>query len=40
MNTTEAPWQKLNTAPVCFGAKGDNFGSFEVAIGGRSLLSL
>lgn len=34
MNITETPWQKLNTAPVCFGAKGDNFGSFEVEIGG------
>ncbi|XP_020609728.1 uncharacterized protein LOC110048282 [Orbicella faveolata] len=34
MNTTEAPWQKMNTAPVCFGAKGDQFGEFEVEIGG------
>ena len=34
MNTTEAPWQKMNTIPVCFGAKDDQFGSFEVKIGG------
>lgn len=34
MNTTEAPWQKMNTDPVCFGARGDKFGSFEVKIGG------
>ena len=34
MNTTEAPWQKMNTVPVCFGAKDDQFGSFEVKIGG------
>lgn len=34
MNTTEAPWQKLNTIPVCFGVRHDQFGSFEVAIGG------
>ena len=34
MNTTEVPWQKMNTDPVCFGARGDTFGSFEVKIGG------
>ena len=34
MNTTEAPWQKMNTFPVCFGAKDDQFGEFEVEIGG------
>ena len=34
MNTTEAPWQKLNTVPVCFGARDNKFGSFEVEIGG------
>jgi len=34
MNTTEAPWQKMNTAPVCFGAKDNQFGNFEVEIGG------
>ena len=34
MNSTEAPWQKMNTVPVCFGAKDDQFGSFEVKIGG------
>ena len=34
MNITESPWQKMNTIPVCFGAKDDKFGSFEVIIGG------
>ena len=34
MNTTEVPWQKLNTLPVCFGARDDRFGSFVVEIGG------
>ena len=34
MNTTETPWQKLNTVPVCFGAKDDQFGSFKVEIDG------
>ena len=34
VNTTEAPWQKMNTAPVCFGAKDNQFGKFEVEIGG------
>ena len=34
MNTTEAPWQKMNTAPLCFGAKDDQFGKFEVEISG------
>ncbi|XP_068759950.1 uncharacterized protein [Montipora capricornis] len=29
------PWIKMNTAPVCFGAKGDQFGKFFVPIGGR-----
>ena len=31
---SETPWRKLNTAPVCFGAKGDRFGSFWVEVGG------
>ncbi|KAL9960060.1 hypothetical protein ACROYT_G033461 [Oculina patagonica] len=33
------PWIKLNSAPVCFGAKGDQFGKFSVPSGG-SLLSI
>ena len=30
----EAPWRKLNAAPVCFGAKDDQFGRFNVEVGG------
>ena len=29
-----ASWSKLNTDPVCFGAKDDRFGSFEIETGG------
>ena len=29
------PWIKMNTAPVCFGAKSDQFGKFFVPTGGR-----
>ncbi|KAL9962256.1 hypothetical protein ACROYT_G031340 [Oculina patagonica] len=29
------PWQKLNTAPVCFGAKDSRFGTFNVPSGGN-----
>ncbi|XP_068713822.1 uncharacterized protein [Montipora foliosa] len=29
------PWIKMNTAPVCFGAKGDQFGKFFVSASGR-----
>jgi len=28
-------WIKLNTAPVCFGARGDQFGKFLVPAGGK-----
>ena len=31
---TENPWRKLNSAPVCFGAKGNQFGRFQVEVGG------
>ena len=31
---TEQPWRKLNSAPVCFGAKGNQFGHFQVEFGG------
>ena len=31
---TETPWRKLNSAPVCFGAKDDQFGWFQVEVGG------
>ena len=34
LNTTEPPWRKLNTAPVCFGAKNDDFGRFRIEFGG------
>ncbi|XP_015760568.1 PREDICTED: uncharacterized protein LOC107339770 [Acropora digitifera] len=27
-------WHKLNSAPVCFGAKGNQFGRFRVEVGG------
>ena len=30
---TETPWRKLNSAPVCFGAKDDLFGWFQVEVG-------
>ena len=34
-NTIElASWSKLNTAPVCFGAKDGEFGGFEIETGG------
>ena len=33
-NTTEPPWRKLNTAPVCFGGKNDSFGRFGIEFGG------
>ncbi|KAL9960073.1 hypothetical protein ACROYT_G033477 [Oculina patagonica] len=33
------PWIKLNSGPVCFGAKGDQFGKFSVPSGG-SLLAI
>ncbi|XP_020620127.1 uncharacterized protein LOC110057864 [Orbicella faveolata] len=36
-NETQDPWIKLNTAPVCFGAKGNQFGKFSVPSGGRLL---
>ena len=29
------PWIKLNTAPVCFGTKYNQFGKFTVPVGGR-----
>lgn len=28
-------WKKLNTAPVCFGTKDNQFGSFKVPSGGN-----
>ena len=31
---TEHPWRKLNSAPVCFGAKDSQFGQFQVEFGG------
>ncbi|XP_044182757.1 uncharacterized protein LOC122963385 [Acropora millepora] len=31
---SETPWRKLNSAPVCFGAKDNQFGRFQVEIGG------
>ena len=30
----ETPWRKLNSAPVCFGAKDNQFGRFQVEVGG------
>ena len=30
----ETPWRKLNSAPVCFGAKDNRFGRFQVEVGG------
>ena len=31
------PWIKLNRAPVCFGARGNQFGKFSVSSGGKLL---
>ena len=31
---TETPWRKLNSAPVCFGARDNQFGRFRVEVGG------
>ena len=31
---TETPWRKLNSAPVCFGARDNQFGRFQVECGG------
>ena len=31
---TEPPWRKLNSAPVCFGARDNQFGRFQVEVGG------
>ncbi|XP_074609607.1 uncharacterized protein LOC141863815 [Acropora palmata] len=31
---SETPWRKLNSAPVCFGAKENQFGRFQVEVGG------
>ena len=31
---TETPWRKLNLAPVCFGAKDNRFGRFQVDVRG------
>ena len=31
---TETPWRKLNSAPVCFGARDNQFGRFQVEVGG------
>ncbi|XP_015760564.1 PREDICTED: uncharacterized protein LOC107339768 isoform X2 [Acropora digitifera] len=31
---SETPWRKLNSAPVCFGAKDNQFGRFRVEVGG------
>ena len=28
-------WKKINTDPVCFGTKNDNFGSFEIQEAGK-----
>ena len=30
----ESPWRRLNSAPVCFGAKNNTFGRFEVEFSG------
>ena len=30
----ESPWRRLNSAPVCFGAKDNQFGHFQVEFGG------
>ncbi|XP_029201480.2 uncharacterized protein LOC114965923 [Acropora millepora] len=31
---SETPWRKLNSAPVCFGARDNQFGRFRVEVGG------
>ena len=31
---TETPWRKLNSVPVCFGAKDNRFGRFPVKVRG------
>nr|XP_058947135.1 uncharacterized protein LOC131775052 [Pocillopora verrucosa] len=31
----EAHWQKMNTSPVCFGAKNNKFGKFRAPYGGK-----
>ncbi|XP_015760569.1 PREDICTED: uncharacterized protein LOC107339771 isoform X1 [Acropora digitifera] len=31
---SETPWRKLNSAPVCFGARDNQFGRFQVEVGG------
>ena len=31
---TETPWRKLNSAPVCFGARDNQFGRFQVEVDG------
>ncbi|XP_029201484.2 uncharacterized protein LOC114965926 [Acropora millepora] len=31
---SETPWRKLNSAPVCFGARDNQFGRFQVECGG------
>lgn len=30
-----AHWQKMNTSPVCFGAKNNKFGKFRAPYGGK-----
>ncbi|XP_029185899.2 uncharacterized protein LOC114953719 [Acropora millepora] len=32
--SSEHPWRKLNSVPVCFGPKTDQFGRFRVTFGG------
>ena len=32
---TERPWRRLNSNPVCFGAKDNQFGGFAVEVGGH-----
>ncbi|XP_068713880.1 uncharacterized protein [Montipora foliosa] len=31
---SERPWRKLNSAAVCFGVRDDQFGRFDVEVGG------
>ncbi|XP_044181596.1 uncharacterized protein LOC122962518 [Acropora millepora] len=31
---SESPWRRLNSAPVCFGAKNNTFGRFQVEFSG------
>ena len=33
-------WQKLNRYPVCFGAKGDKFGTFRAPAGRLAAIKL